>query len=196
MELNRKLIVAIPLILLAVATTSIETNQVKAWDSGGDCGWSGGCGYYHFHHWGCGFDGCNHFIGGGDCGFSCGCGDDCGVGIGEQQGCGSCGDGYQAGVSDAVYDVQNNLAYQPYGSCLPCHSQDYWSNFHQGYDHYWNSHQQQESTQGTSININGNNNYVNTAQYNNQQQNPLQQIAHLACGFVNCNGQGPGDYGP
>jgi hypothetical protein len=78
--------------------------------------------------------------------------------------------GYFAGQQDAIYDHDNNLAYNPIGECLPCHSELYWSNFHAGYDHQWNSYQVQESTQRTSINIYGNNNYVNTAQYSGQNQ--------------------------
>jgi hypothetical protein len=78
--------------------------------------------------------------------------------------------GYQAGISDAIYDHDNNLAYNPIGQCLSCHSELYWHGFHQGYDHQWNSYQTQESTQGTSININGNNNYVSTNQYSGQNQ--------------------------
>ena len=94
-----------------------------------------------------------------------------------------------AGEQDAQYDHINNLEYQPYGSCLPCHSEEYWSNFHEGYDHKWNSYQQQDSSQGASINIYGNNNYVNRDQYSNQQQNPLQQLTHTVCGWINCNQQ-------
>lgn len=101
-----------------------------------------------------------------------------------------CG-GYCAGEQDAQYDLQNNQQYQPQGSCLPCHSPDYWNNFRQGYDHYWNQHQEQN--QGASVNIYGNNNYVSMNQY--QTQNPLQQLAHLACGFLNCNQGGGYDNG-
>jgi hypothetical protein len=88
-------------------------------------------------------------------------------------GCGA----YCAGQTDAQYDHENNIGYQPYGSCLPCHSEEYWSNFRQGYDQQWNAYQGQSTDQGSSINIYGNNNYVNTNQYSNQQQNPLQQLA-------------------
>lgn len=102
---------------------------------------------------------------------------------GTSIGCGA----YCAGQTDAVYDHQNNLGYQPYGSCLPCHSEGYWDNFRQGYDQQWNTYQGQSTDQGSSINIYGNNNYVNTEQYSNQQQNPLQQLARTVCGFINCN---------
>jgi hypothetical protein len=44
------------------------------------------------------------------------------------------------------------------------------ANFRHGYDQQYNSYQNQESTQGTSINIYGNNNYVNTNQYSGQNQ--------------------------
>jgi hypothetical protein len=81
---------------------------------------------------------------------------------------GAYNNGYYAGIQDAIYDRDNNLAYDPIGQCLPCHSELYWSNFHAGYNHQWNSYQAQESTQGTSINIYGNNNYVNTNQYSGQ----------------------------
>ena len=103
----------------------------------------------------------------------------CGTSIG----CGA----YCAGQTDAVYDHENKIGYQPYGSCLPCHSQDYWSSFRQGYDQQWNTYQGQSTDQGSSINIYGNNNYVSTNQYSNQQQNPLQQLARTVCGFINCN---------
>jgi hypothetical protein len=43
--------------------------------------------------------------------------------------------GYQAGISNAIYDHDNNLAYNPIGQCLSCHSELYWHAFHQGYDH-------------------------------------------------------------
>lgn len=111
-------------------------------------------------------------------------------------GCGGfgCGSGYFAGQQNAVYDLQNNLQYQPTGSCLPCHSEGYWNNFKQGYDQIWNNHQSQESTQGSSININGNNNYVETNQ--NQQQNPLQQLARTVCGFINCQNNQEQQGGP
>ena len=92
-----------------------------------------------------------------------------------------------AGEQDAQYDLQNNLQYNPIGQCLPCHSDEYWTNFHEGNDHQWNTYQSQESNQGSSINIYGNNNYVSTNQYSNQQQNPLQQLAHTVCGWINCN---------
>jgi hypothetical protein len=101
-----------------------------------------------------------------------------------------------AGEQDTVYDNDNNLQYQPYGSCLPCHGEGYWNNFKQGYDQIWNNHQSQESTQGSSININGNNNYVNTEQSSNQQQNPLQQLARTVCGFINCQNNQEQQGGP
>ena len=97
-----------------------------------------------------------------------------GDGLGQFGGMGGGGyryeSGYQAGISDAIYDHDNNVAYNPIGQCLSCHSELYWSGFHHGYDAQWNSYQNQESTQGKSINIYGNNNYVNTAQYSGQNQ--------------------------
>jgi hypothetical protein len=97
-----------------------------------------------------------------------------------QPGPGPYENGYNAGISDAVYDHDNGLAYNPVGQCLPCHSQVYWDGFHQGYDTQWNSYQVQ--TQNTDQRVNnyiqvwGNNNYVNTetGQSSNQgqDQNP------------------------
>jgi hypothetical protein len=49
---------------------------------------------------------------------------------GTSIGCGA----YCAGEQDAEYDHQNQLQYQPYGQCLPCHSQEYWNNFREGYN--------------------------------------------------------------
>jgi hypothetical protein len=119
-----------------------------------------------------------------DCGWgSCG-----GGGIGQSYGGeGGYSNAFYAGEQDAAYDHDNGYAYNPIGQCLPCHSDEYWNNFHEGYDYQWNTYQSQESNQGSSINIYGNNNYVSTSQYSNQQQNPLQQLAHTVCGFVNCN---------
>ena len=88
--------------------------------------------------------------------------------------------GCNAGISDAVYDHDNGLAYNPIGQCLPCHYQVYWDGFRHGYDTQWNSYQVQ--TQNTDQRVNnyiqvwGNNNYVNTetGQSSNQgqDQNP------------------------
>jgi hypothetical protein len=50
--------------------------------------------------------------------------------------------GYNAGISDAVYDHDNGLAYNPL-TCLPCHSQVYWDGFRHGCDTQWNSYQVQ-----------------------------------------------------
>jgi hypothetical protein len=80
---------------------------------------------------------------------------------------------YYAGQQDAIYDHDNNLEYNPIEQCVSCHSELYWHAFHQGYDQQWLSYQNQESTQGASINIYGNNNYVNTAQYSGQNQQGL-----------------------
>jgi hypothetical protein len=80
--------------------------------------------------------------------------------------------GYYAGTQDAIYDHENNLVYTDQPSCLSCLSQLYLDGFKYGYDQQWNSYQyqNQESTQGTPINIYGNKNYVNTAQNNEQYQ--------------------------
>jgi len=57
--------------------------------------------------------------------------------------------GYYAGQSDAVYDHDNNLQYNPVGQCLPCHSQLYWQGFRGGYDSEWNSYQSRGPTRTT-----------------------------------------------
>ncbi|MGA9153840.1 MAG: hypothetical protein WBZ36_24940 [Candidatus Nitrosopolaris sp.] len=62
-------------------------------------------------------------------------------------GSGAYDNGYDAGISDAVYDHDNGLAYNPVGQCLPCHSQVYWNGFHHGYDTQWNSYQGQNTDQ-------------------------------------------------
>jgi hypothetical protein len=83
--------------------------------------------------------------------------------------CGDTGigsDGYNAGIADAVYDHQNNLVYNPIGNCLPCHSQDYWNNFRQGYEHQWDTYQSTHQTVNNYVTVNGNGNDVNI---NNRQ---------------------------
>jgi hypothetical protein len=117
-----------------------------------------------FHHWLGSFDNGQSYQGGIGCGAYC------------------------QGERDAQYDHQNNLVYNPYPQC--CHSEFYQHAFHQGYDDRWNSFQSQESSQGTSINVeNSPGAYVVSNQYSNQQQNPLQQLAHTVCRFINCNQQ-------
>jgi hypothetical protein len=86
----------------------------------------------------------------------------------QQQGPRPYDNGYNAGIADAVYDHQNNLVYNPQGQCLTCHSELYWHGFREGYDKQWNSYNYQANTQGTSINIYGNNNYVSTNQDSTQ----------------------------
>jgi hypothetical protein len=93
-----------------------------------------------------------------------------GVGNGGWYHQGAYQNGYYAGIQDAIYDHENNSVYTDQPSCLSCHSQLYLDGFKHGYDQQWNSYQNQESTQGTSINIYGNNNYVNTTQNNEQSQ--------------------------
>jgi hypothetical protein len=191
----KKVFVVMPLLLLVLATAAIGTGSQKV-NAGGD--WNGGCGEgcglgLGFHHWGW----LHHWNNqGGCCGQGAGGPVDCCNGGGPGPCCNEGTDAYQAGISDAVYDHQQNLAYNPIGSCVPCHSQNYWDNFHQGYDHQWQSYQTQESTQGSSINvINSPNAYVNTNQVSGQQQNPLQQLGHLACNIVNCNSGYQGESG-
>lgn len=109
--------------------------------------------------------------------------------------------GYYAGQQDASYDQNNGLAYNPVGNCLPCHSQEYWNNFHQGYDSvYQNQAQNTEQKSTNNIYINGNGNYVstNTEQTSNQNQQQNQGPSgpgfgpsSAPCGF-SCNGGGEG----
>jgi hypothetical protein len=170
--------------LSLLGLTALGTNQALAWE--GQEGWNGcgdNCGY---HHWNFGGGCCNNQ--GSCCGIpqSGSCCDNqpslcCDQGVSIDDG------GYNAGIADAVYDHQNNLAFNPVGSCIPCHGQDYWNNFRSGYDDKWNSFQSQDSNQMTKININGNNNYVTTNQESNQRQSPLQQLTHTVCGIINCN---------
>lgn len=177
-----KLISMAPLLLLTGLTT---TQGVNAQTWGGFNYHHFGFGPYEFHHWGF-----HHF--GPDC-----CGDDNDPNCCSPPSSNCCNSGpivdncnaYCQGADDASYDVQNNLPYQPVGSCLPCHSQDYWNSFHQGYDSIYHQ-QQQQSSQGSSINIYGNN-YVQTNQDSGQSQSPLQTLGHLVCGWVNCGNQGP-----
>jgi hypothetical protein len=180
--------------------TALGTNQALAWDGQG---WNGG---YWGHGLGCG-DGCDldfhhwfHHWNFGNCcddnqGSCCAQGvnnccdqgpvDSCCGQSQSEVGCNA----FCAGEADAVYDHNQDIQYNPVGSCLPCHSQDYWNNFHQGYDHKWNAFQAQGSDQNTKVSIIGNNNYVSTNQVNNQQQNPLQHLAQDFCGLVNCQDQ-------
>lgn len=172
MELTKTTVIVPVLILLL--TIGAVSNNVWAWDGG-------------YGPEGCGFS-CDSYQGG-PCDFSChhGLSDEQAV----YQASTVCG-GYCAGEADALFDVQHSMPYQPEGNCLPCHSEDYWQQFKSGYDQQWNSYyQSQESNQGSSINVYGNNNYISTTQASDQQQNPLQQLAHVACGFLNCQGPLP-----
>jgi hypothetical protein len=121
----------------------------------GDGGWGG---YHHWGHWNQGYDYAQDQ---------------------DQQ-----SNGYNVGIADAIYDHDNNLAYNPVGQCLQCHSQEYWDNFKQGYDSQWSSYtsteQTQSSTQGASITIYGNNyGDVSVGQSNNQGQTALAGLPHL-----------------
>jgi hypothetical protein len=145
------MIASFPLLLLGVGVG--PTNHALAWGYWNDGGGEG-------EYWGHGGYENSYFY--------------------PQPGPGGYSNGYSAGIADAVYDHDNNLAYNPVGQCLPCHSQVYWDGFHQGYDTQWNSYQVQ--TQNTDQRVNnyiqvwGNNNYVNTetGQSSNQgqDQNP------------------------
>jgi len=103
--------------------------------------------------------------------------------------------GYSTGIADAVYDHSNGLAYNPVGQCLPCHSELYWNGFHEGYDKQWNTYNYQSTNQGTSINIYGNGNYVNTDQNSAQSSSPPElpafPIKQGLCGSFGCESGGP-----
>jgi hypothetical protein len=96
-------------------------------------------------------------------------------------------DGYNAGIADAVYDHQNNLVYNPIGNCLPCHSQDYWNNFHQGYQHQWDTYQSTHQTVNNYVTVNGNGNDVNINNRENSDQslNEQQPQSEGCCGWNN-----------
>jgi len=155
---------AFPALLLGLAAT----NQALAWegDWGNGLGWIGEGG----HHW---------------------------WGVGDYQqsypGPGAYENGYNAGISDAIYDHTNNLVYNPVGQCLSCHSQVYWNGFHKGYDAQWNTYQ--SINQGTSINIYGNHNYVNTAQNSGQSSGPVSPSPlqeQNSCNGFGCGSEGGG----
>jgi hypothetical protein len=148
------MIAAFPLLLLGVAGV---TSQAFAWGYWNDGGGGGG------DYWGHGgYE--NSFL----------------QNFYPQPGPGAYENGYSAGISDAVYDHDNGLVYNPVGQCLPCHSQVYWDGFHHGYDTQWNSYQVQ--TQNTDQRVNnyiqvwGNNNSVKTetgqSSKQGQDQNP------------------------
>jgi hypothetical protein len=133
--------------------------------------------------------------------------DGCGGGYFYPQQPGPYSNGYSAGIADAVYDHDNNLAYNPVGQCLSCHSQVYWDGFHKGYDQQWSSYtvnttQEQSSTQGASINIYGNNyGDVSVGQSNTQGQTAglghiISNIGQGLCHLISCGvGQQQVGYG-
>lgn len=177
MKLGTKLLFATPIVLLIMAAAP----TAKAWDYGpGNWGGPGGGDYDGI--------GLGHLI--------TGLGQNFGL-WGGQEGGGwyhqaAYQNGYYAGTQDAIYDHQNNLVYTDQPGCLSCHSQLYLDGFRNGYSQQWNSYQNQESTQGTSINIYGNNNYVNTNQYSGQNQqgselNPNSDFNPPNC-WGSCNG--------
>jgi len=78
--------------------------------------------------------------------------------------------GLGAGEQEAIYDHENQIAYNPYPQS--CQSDVYQHAFHEGYDRQWNSYQSQESTQGASVNVvNSPGAYVSVNQNSEQQQN-------------------------
>jgi len=118
----------------------------------------------------------DHWNEGGSC-----CGD---PGIGS--------DGYKAGIADAVYDHQNNLSYHPLGNCLPCHSQEYWNNFREGYQHQWDTYQSTHQTVNNYVTVNGNGNDVNINNHQSSDQlssqEPWNSQPQGCCGVT-----GPGE---
>jgi len=95
----------------------------------------------------------------------------------------------------AINDHESNITYNPYPES--CQSDAYQHAFHEGYSQQWNSFQQQESTQGSSVNVvNSPGATVSVNQESSQLQNPLQQLVHAACGFINCNPQPQSYEGP
>jgi len=117
------------------------------------------------------------------------------IGLEEPAGPGSYDNGYYTGTQDAIYDHNNNLQYNPVGQCLSCHSEIYWHGFHEGYDKQWNTYNYQSTNQGTSINIYGNGNYVNTDQNSAQSSSPPElpafPIKQGLCGSFGCESGGP-----
>jgi len=169
---------AIPTVLLLLGLAAIVGNA-QAWDG---------------HEW---WNNGNGGIGGPGGGCENRCGEN--IGIGEPEGPGSWDNGVQAGYQDAVYDHDNNLAYNPYGQCYSCHSEIFWHGFHEGYDRQWNSYVKQTTNQGTSINIYGNGNTVNTNQESTQAAGSslLRTIGQSLCSLARygCNHDNNGVYG-
>ena len=123
-----------------------NTHNAFAWDFGPFSGFQG---FQGFHHWGL---------------FS--------NGQSEAFGCGA----YCQGQRDAIYDHDNGYQYNPVGQCIPCHSEFYWHNFHQGYDAQWSQYQSQNTEQNTNVYVNNSPGaYVNTAQNSNQEQGQSQE---------------------
>jgi hypothetical protein len=146
---------------LPLLTALTTTNHALAW--GGDGYWG---------HWNEGGSCCD-----GDQGNPC-CRDTQLIGS----------DGYNAGIADAVYDHQNNLVYNPIGKCLSCHSQDYWNNFRQGYEHQWNTYLNTHQTVNNYVTVNGNGNDVNINNRQNSDQSSLneqQPQSEGCCGWNN-----------
>ena len=107
-----------------------------------------------------------------------------------QLGPGAYENGYSAGIADAVYDHNNDLSYNPVGSCLPCHSEVYWNGFHHGYDTQWNTYQSSQQTVNNYVTVNGNGNevYLNQRQDSNQLGGGPWGFSQSGC----CGGNGPG----
>jgi len=187
----------IPVGLLLLGLT---VNQAFAWGPwNGDGGTGGGCcgpAEEGFHHWGDLGEGYHHWNQDGCCEGHWGIGNLL-QSLGSYQQSGPYDNGYNAGIADAIYDHTNNLVYNPVGQCLPCHSEIYWNGFHHGYDKQWNTYTEQSVSQGTSINIYGNHNFVNVAQDSGQNSGPSGTPSPLqeqnSCNYDGC---GSGDGGP
>jgi hypothetical protein len=78
--------------------------------------------------------------------------------------------GWPNGISQAQYDWNNNLPYDPL--CPAHHTDSFCLGFHGGYNHWWHSAQQQitqGSEQSASVNIRGNGDHVIVNQQSNDQ---------------------------
>ena len=123
--------------------------------------WDGGYGFWGFHHW--------HHFGLGDCCF----------GNGQSEGLwnqGCCNSGLQSDCCNGP-SVCGNYCDNNYNQCDSCNNLP-------------NNNQQQESTQGSSVNVNNSPAaYVSVNQNQGQTQNQLTQLGHDLCNLINCQSQ-------
>ena len=79
--------------------------------------------------------------------------------------------GWQSGVSQAQYDWNNNLPYDPL--CPAHHSNSFCVGYQGSYNHWWESAQrlsnQQVTEQNAAVSVKGNENYVRITQQSNDQ---------------------------